>query len=129
MQTFIGQEDQYRRPTAQFRNFISADPNATFPAERDRYALYVHPGCPWAHRTILARSLKGLEDIIQLIVLDSMDPVNGWYFSGRLVGPDMDPLYGAKFLREVYLRADPSYSARVTVPMLWDKTRGNIGLK
>lgn len=107
-----------------FRNFIKADPDSAFPAEKDRYALYIHPGCPWAHRSNLTRSLKGLEDVIQLIMLDSMDPVHGWYFSGTKAGPESDPLYGAKYLREVYLRADANYTGRVTIPMLWDKTNG-----
>ncbi|KAF2095206.1 transferase [Rhizodiscina lignyota] len=111
----------FRRQPSQFRNFVKADPDAMFPAEKNRYALYIHPGCPWAHRANLTRSLKGLEDVVQLIPLDSMDPVKGWFFSGTRAGPERDPLYGAKYLREIYLRADPNYTGRVTVPMLWDK--------
>lgn len=120
----VDRDVHYRQQTQQFKNFISPEANAAFPAERDRYALYVHLACPWAHRTLLAMSVKGLQDFIQVIVLDAIDPLKGWYFSGELAGPDHDPLYGAKYLRQIYERADPNYSARVTQPILWDKIKG-----
>lgn len=122
----VDKDMQYKRQTQQFKHFISPDPDALFPAESDRYALYVHLACPWAHRTLLALHLKGLQDFIQVIVLDAMDPLKGWYFSGEIAGPAQDPLYGAKYLRQIYERADPSYCARVTVPMLWDKINGEF---
>ncbi|TKA53929.1 hypothetical protein B0A49_13888, partial [Cryomyces minteri] len=75
-------DGQFRRQTSQFRNFVTPDSNSAFPPEKDRYALYIHLGCPWAHRTSIVRTLKGLDDIIQLIVLDAMDPAKSWYFSG-----------------------------------------------
>jgi len=67
--------------------------------------------------------LKGLEDIIQFIEVDSMDPQKGWFFSGT-TGPSEDPLYGGKYLRDLYEKADPSYNGRVLVPTLWDKKQG-----
>ena len=69
----------------------------------------------------MTRSLKGLEDIIQLIMLDALDPVKGWYFSGLYAGPSKDPVSGAKYLRDLYFKASPGYSDRIRVPMLWDK--------
>lgn len=103
--------------------FRSHIPSQQFPAEPDRYVLYVNYCCPWAHRAIIARALKGLQDIIQLVEVDSRDPTHGWYFSGR-TGPVCDPLYGGRWLKELYLKADPSYSGRITVPMLFDKKQG-----
>ena len=105
---------------------MSPAENAPFPAEAGRYALYVHYGCPWAHRTIITRALKGLEDVIQLIEVDDMVEGIGWVFSGR-TGPDKDPLYGFKSLRQLYEKADKNYSGRITVPVLWDKKKGQIG--
>lgn len=64
--------------------------------------------------------------MIQLIVLDSMDPVQGWYFSGTKAGPEQDPLYGFKYMRELYYKADPNYTGRITVPLLWDKVKGQF---
>ncbi|TKA64986.1 hypothetical protein B0A49_01180 [Cryomyces minteri] len=120
-------DGQFRRQTSQFRNFVTPDSNSAFPPEKDRYALYIHLGCPWAHRTSIVRTLKGLDDIIQLIVLDAMDPAKSWYFSGDgEVGPKKDPLYGFKYLREFYEKVDPHYDGRVTVPMLWDKKKETI---
>ncbi|KAL3952445.1 hypothetical protein ACCO45_012388 [Purpureocillium lilacinum] len=83
-----------------FRNFVSNQPGAQFPAEAGRYALYVSPGCPWAHRTLIVRLLKGLESIIDVYQI---------------------PSTASKTLRELYLKADPNYSGRYTVPVLWDK--------
>ncbi|ORX90195.1 transferase, partial [Clohesyomyces aquaticus] len=81
--------------------------------------LYFNYCCPWAHRTLLVHGLKGLEDIVRLVEVDSRDQVHGWWFSGRR-GPDRDPLYGGRFMKDLYQRADPNYNGRVTVPMLWD---------
>jgi putative glutathione S-transferase len=105
-----------------FRNSI---PSQHFAAEKDRYVLYVNFCCPWAHRTILSLGLKGLGDVIQLVEADARDPNRGWYFSGRR-GPDRDPIYGVKFLGDLYLKADPQYKGRITVPMLWDKKHETV---
>merc|ERR1712032_313484 len=96
-----------------------------FPAEKDRYVLYVNYCCPWAHRTIIVRALKGLEDIIQLVEVDARDVTHRWFFSGR-TGPARDPIYGVRWMKELYLKADPQYNGRITVPLLWDKKHETI---
>ena len=88
--------------------------------------LYINKGCPWAHRANLVRSLKGLEEIIQLVVLDPELTPKGWYFTGRLGTDVKDPLYGFTYLRELYFKADPGYDKRFTVPMLWDRKKETI---
>ncbi|KAF3042161.1 hypothetical protein E8E12_007831 [Didymella heteroderae] len=107
---------------SQFRNAI---PSEHFPAEKDRYILYVNAVCPWAHRAVIVRALKGLEDIIDIVEVDARDSVHGWYFSGQR-GPSCDPRYGIRWLKELYLRADPGYTGRITIPVLWDKQRETI---
>lgn len=109
----------FARKESTFRNFVSRDPNSQFPAEKDRYVLYVCPGCPWAHRTMIVRLLKGLESTIDIIHVD-MGP-DGWYFSGVGEVPAADPLHGFKTLLELYHKVDPSFTGRPTVPVLWDK--------
>ena len=119
-----------RRPTT-FRNWVTADgsPGPTgsgdFVAERNRYHLYVSLACPWAHRTLIMRRLKGLEDIISLSVVHWRMRERGWTFTP---GPCVtaDPVNGAQALYEVYLAADPHYTGRVTVPVLWDRVRHTI---
>ncbi|CAO2649347.1 Nn.00g067320.m01.CDS01 [Neocucurbitaria sp. VM-36] len=107
---------------SKFRNLM---PSEGFPAERDRYVLYVNHVCPWAHRAIIARALKGLEDVVQLVEVDARDPIHGWYFSGHR-GPEMDPINGFRWLKELYLKADPNYSGRITIPLLWDKKQDTV---
>ncbi|UPX12526.1 Glutathionyl-hydroquinone reductase [Ascochyta rabiei] len=107
---------------SKFRDTI---PSEQFPAEKDRYVLYVNMVCPWAHRAVIVRALKGLEGIIQIVEVDARDTIHGWYFSGQR-GPECDPTYGFRWLKELYLKADPSYTGRVTIPMLWDRQRGTI---
>jgi glutathionyl-hydroquinone reductase len=85
--------------------------------------LYVNYGCPWAHRTIIVRALKGLDEVIQLVEADDMEQPKGWVFSGK-TGPGQDPLYGFKYVRQFYEKANPKYEGRITVPMLWDKKKG-----
>ena len=107
-------DGQFRRPDAQFRNHISSDPSSPFPAERDRYVLYLNWGCPWAHRTNIVRSLKGLEDIIQLVVMGFELTDRGWLFDGKDGTAEKDPLYGFTELRQLYWKADPEYKGRYT---------------
>ncbi|NLS04453.1 glutathione S-transferase family protein [Rhizobium sp. P32RR-XVIII] len=121
----------FKRAASQFRNWITADgkpgPTGTggFKAEADRYHLYVSLACPWAHRTLIFRKLKKLENIISVSVVDPLMAENGWEFKiGD--GATGDQLYGAKTLWEIYRKADPHYSGRVTVPVLWDKKTGTI---
>jgi len=119
-----------RMPT-RFRNWITPDGGAGptgesgFPAEAGRYHLYVSLACPWAHRTIIFRKLKKLEDVISLSVVSYHMGSLGWTFD-RLTGSTGDEVNNAIRLSEIYLRADPRFSGRVTVPALWDKERGTI---
>ncbi len=115
---------EYRRQDSHFRNWITADgaagPNGEpgFKAEKGRYHLYVSLACPWAHRTLIFRGLKQLEDYIDVTVVEPIMLENGWELT--------DPLYGLDFLYQLYLKADASYEGRVTVPVLWDKQNETI---
>ncbi|MFX0543301.1 glutathione S-transferase family protein [Roseovarius sp. S4756] len=121
---------KFERSESQFRNWVTADGSAGptgeggFKAEAGRYHLYVSLACPWANRTLILRSLKGLKDAIGLSVVNPYMGDHGWTFeAGPGVIPDPG---GADYMYQVYLRADPEYSGRVTVPVLWDKERGTI---
>jgi putative glutathione S-transferase len=116
---------QWKRPASSFRDVVSAEAGAKYPPEKGRYLLYVSFGCPWAHRTIIVRKLKGLEDIIELIEVGDLVEGKGWTFNAPN-GPTEDPRYGYKYLRELYAKADPSFDGRVTVPVLWDTKTENI---
>lgn len=122
---------RFIRSQSAFRNWVTADGAAGpsgkggFKAEPGRYHLYVSLACPWAHRTLIFRKLKGLEEAISLSVVHWLMAENGWTFApGEGVVPD--PFGGARFLHEVYTRAAPHYSGRVTVPVLWDRQGGTI---
>ncbi|KAK1760226.1 glutathione S-transferase [Echria macrotheca] len=121
-----GADGHFTRPASSFRNFISPDPSSQFPAEKGRYALYLAPTCPWAHRTLIVRVLKGLEDIVDLYQLHTTMGPDGWYFSGEGDSLPADPLYGCKLLKELYKKADPNFEGRYTVPVLWDKKTHTI---
>jgi len=122
---------RFERSKSQFRNWITADGSAGptgeggFKAEPGRYHLYVSYACPWAHRTLIFRALKKLEAVISVSVVDFLMVEEGWTFYGT-TGSTGDDLYGSKRLYEIYTRADPNYSGRVTVPVLWDKQRQTI---
>ena len=108
-----------------FRDWIPRDPNARYPVAAGRYHLYVSLACPWAHRTIIVRKLLGLEDAIGMTVVDPIRDDRGWAFrAGPGLGPD--PINDFHFLSEAYLATDPTYSARVTVPVLWDTVTKRI---
>jgi putative glutathione S-transferase len=98
-----------------------ADRSAPFTAEAGRYHLYVSYACPWAHRTLIFRALKGLEALISVTVVEPLMLAQGWELA-----PGADPVNGARFLHEVYSRAKPDYTGRVTVPVLWDRHEGTI---
>jgi glutathionyl-hydroquinone reductase len=122
---------RFVRPDAPFRNWVTAsgEPGPTgvggFKAEPGRYHLIVSLACPWAHRTLIFRRLKGLESMISLSVVHWMLSERGWTFDeGRGVIPD--PVFGASALSEFYVKARPDYSGRVTVPVLWDKKTSTI---
>ncbi|KAL2810521.1 glutathione S-transferase [Aspergillus granulosus] len=119
-------DGQFRRKPSVFRNFISRSKDAEFPAEKGRYYLYLSLACPWAHRANIVRTLKGLENIIPIVLLDHDMGPEGWYFSGREGTATQDPLYGHKRLRDLYFHADPEYTGRFTVPMLWDSKKETI---
>src|SRR4051794_28870509 len=122
---------RFVRRDSQFRNWVTPDGSpgpsggSGFPAEPDRYHLYVSLACPWAHRALIFRRLKGLEDIIGVSVVHWLMHEHGWTFAA---GPGVtgDRLHGSAFLHELYTRAQPGYSGRVTVPVLWDKRQDKI---
>jgi putative glutathione S-transferase len=122
---------EFVRTDAQFRNWVTADGNrgpsgeGGFAAEAGRYHLYVSLACPWASRTLIFRALKGLEGMIGLSVVNPYMGEHGWTFD-ETPGVVPDPVFGARYLYEVYLRAAPEYSGRVTVPVLWDLERDTI---
>jgi putative glutathione S-transferase len=118
---------EFVREDSQYRNWITADgapgPSGEggFPAAEGRYHLYISYACPWAHRTLIFRKLKDLEDLIGLSVVGPDMLEQGWE-----IGEGQDPIFGASYLYEIYRRAKPDYSGRVTVPVLWDKERATI---
>lgn len=116
--------DFARQPDT-FRNWILGEDEAEFPAQTGRYHLYVSLACPWAHRTIIMRKLKGLEPIIGMTVVDPIRDDRGWAFREG-PGHTNDPINGFQFLREAYLANDASYASRVTVPVLWDTVTKRI---
>lgn len=125
-------EGRFQRSESKFRNWITADgsPGPTgeggFAAEPDRYHLYVSLACPWAHRTLILRRLKGLENMITVSVVHPLMKEHGWTFASDFEGATDDRLYGHNFLHQLYTQADPHYSGRVTVPVLWDTQRQTI---
>lgn len=122
---------KFERKESSFRNWITKDgskeigTNQAYKAEKNRYHLYVSLACPWAHRTIIYRKLKGLEDVISLSVVNPLMKEHGWTFS-----PEKeviaDPIFQADFLHQIYTKADANYTGRVTVPVLWDKKTQTI---
>lgn len=122
---------RFKREDAVFRNWVTADgsPGPTgeggFPAERGRYHLYVSWACPWAHRTLIFRRLKKLEEVISVDVVHWHMAENGWELKTG-DGATGDSLFGSRYLHEVYTRAKADYTGRVTVPTLWDKQRETI---
>ncbi|MDA0675283.1 MAG: glutathione S-transferase family protein [Proteobacteria bacterium] len=112
---------RFERSETAFRSWLTADGSSGFKAEPGRYHLYVSYACPWAHRTLIMRNLKGLEDAVSVSVVDPVMASDGWTLS---VGAD--PVNDARFLHEVYTLAEPRYSGRVTVPVLWDRERATV---
>ena len=122
----------FKRTTDKFRNWITADGSAGpsgeggFEAATGRYHLYVSYACPWAHRTLIFRKLKGLEDHLSVSAVHPDMLSDGWTFETDENGATGDTLYGLPFARDIYVKADPQVSGRVTVPILWDKERETI---
>ena len=123
---------KFERSTAGFRNWVTADGSAGpsgeggFKAESGRYHLYVSLACPWAHRTLIFRALKGLADHIGISIVHPEMLSDGWTFATDFPGATGDRLFGLPFLRDIYTRTDPKVSGRVTVPILYDTQRGTI---
>ncbi|HEY1981000.1 MAG TPA: glutathione S-transferase family protein [Xanthobacteraceae bacterium] len=121
---------RFVRPSTNFRNFVTADGSAGpsgeggFPAEAGRYHLYVSLACPWAHRTLIFRALKKLNNMISVSNTEPLYGKTGWEFATQ--GGPPDTVNGKTTLAEIYLLADPHYTGRVSVPVLWDKKRRTI---
>ncbi len=111
---------EYLRPSSTFRNWIRAGDELPFPALPGRYHLYVARACPWCHRAMIARVAKRLENIISISYVEPFVFDNGWTFS------QPDPLTGVRYVHELYSQADPLYTGRATVPVLWDKETHTI---
>ncbi|MBE7212135.1 MAG: glutathione S-transferase family protein [Gluconacetobacter diazotrophicus] len=119
-----GKTGAFERTETRFRDRITADGSSGFAPDPGRYRLYVSLACPWAHRCLIVRALKGLADTIAVSVVNPIMGEDGWSFApDRAVVPDPE---GARFLRDVYLRAEPRCSGSVTVPVLWDTRRRTI---
>lgn len=118
-------EGRFIRQDSGFRHRIGADSPEGFTPEAGRYVLYMAYICPWACRALIALRLKGLEHAIDIRVVDPRLTEQGWAFTGQL-GTDLDDLNGARHLHALYTRADPTYTGRATVPVLWDRSRATI---
>lgn len=118
-------QGRFMRNPTKFRNWVRADGSTGFKAESGRYHLYVSYACPWAHRTLIMRQLKGLEEAISLSIVDPFMDEDGWEFSDA-PGCIPDTVNGSRYLREVYIKADPQCTGRVTVPILWDQETNTI---
>ena len=116
----------FKRSESQFRNWITNDGSSDFAPESGRYHLYVSYACPWAHRTLIFRQLKGLSEHISVDAVHPDMLSEGWTFEADGNGATGDRLYHLPFARDIYVKADPAYSGRVTVPILWDKHRETI---
>jgi putative glutathione S-transferase len=111
---------EFVRWQSRFRARVTADGSSAFAAAPGRYHLFVSYACPWAHRTILVRKLKGLEHVTGLTAVNPFMGDDGWFFD------EPEPITGARYLRDIYERAEPHYTGRVTTPVLWDRERGTI---
>jgi glutathionyl-hydroquinone reductase len=121
----MSDDGEFERQEDAFRDQVSADGSTLYAVEANRYHLYVSLACPWAHRTVIVRQLKGLESVIGLTVLDPVRDERGWAFRDG-DGFSHDPINGFKFLSEAYVASKPGYHGRFTVPVLWDKRTHRI---
>ena len=120
---YANRSGEFVRDESKFRDWVRADGSTDYPAAAQRYHLYVSLACPWAHRALVLRALKGLEDAITVSVVDPYMGGEGWSFGARCGG---DGVNAAVLLREIYLKAKSDYTGRVTVPVLWDKQTATI---
>ena len=125
---FKTQNGEFVRSNTEFHDFVTRDGSSGFKAEAGRYHLYVSHACPWAHRTVILRALKGLEKAISLTVVHHFLSAEGWSFvkDGSVAGCEPDPVLNASYLKELYLLANPNYVGRITVPALYDKKTNKI---
>jgi glutathionyl-hydroquinone reductase len=126
-----GSDGSWKRQSSAFRDLVTADGSSGLPAQAGRYHLYVSRACPWAHRTIIMRRLKGLEDAIGMTVVDPVRDERGWRFIHGEAPDDpangeRDPVNGWAYLEEGYVATDPGWNGRVTVPTLWDTETGRV---
>ena len=120
-------QGRFQRTQATFRHWITRNPKDRFPAEAKRYHLYVSYACPWAHRTLIYRAIKGLENIIDVSVVDWHMGSQGWTFTpSEPNNGAKDQLYHLQFAHQLYTQASPSFTGRVTVPILWDTQEHTI---
>ena len=116
-----GTDGQFNRQEDSFRSFVRKDSSSEFPAVANRYHLYASLACPWAHRVIIVRKLKGLEKIIGMTIVDPVRDEKGWRFT-----EEPDPINDFEYLKQAYIASDPGFDARVTVPVLWDCIKQKI---
>ncbi len=114
-------DGEFIRQKSAFRDTIAAD--SKFTAEKDRYHLYVSYACPWAHRTLIFRALKGLEDVISVSIVSPKMGKEGWSFIDNYPGSSADPINQAQYIKDIYVKADPQFTGKATVPLLWDKQK------
>lgn len=121
------QSGKFKRTPTTFRSRVTVDGKSGFKAEAERYHLYVSLACPWAHRTLIMREIKGLNDVISVSIAEPIMSDLGWMFSDLLEEiPPKSDRYAPRYLQEIYLKADPFYTGRVTVPVLWDRQTQTI---
>jgi putative glutathione S-transferase len=123
---YTDEDGEFQRSETTFRDRVRDDPDARFQPDAGRYHLYVARACPWAHGAAMVRALLGIEDAITLDVVDPHRQDDGWEFTPEKEGCTADSILGSDYLREVYVAADPDYTGRVTVPVLWDRREGTI---
>jgi len=122
----VADNGEFLRHQTSFRSQIRADGTTDFAPDSGRYHLYVSYACPWAHRTLIARKLKGLEEAIGFDVVDPVLPKTGWTFDGSAPGATGDTVNGFRDLREAYQASNPGFDGAITVPVLWDKQTRQI---
>lgn len=118
-------DGQYDRQEDEFRDWVTADGSSGYSVTKGRYHLYVSWACPWAHRTIIARRIKGLDNVVGMTVVDPIRDDRGWAFRNGL-GHTTDPVNGFQFLSQAYIATNPHFQSRVTVPVLWDSETHRI---
>lgn len=126
VEPYTDEDGAFDRVETTFRDWVRNEPGARFQPEPDRYHLYVTRSCPWAHGTTLTRELVGLTDVVSMDILDPWREDEGWEFTPDKDDCTADSVHGYDYLRDVYTAADPSYTGRVTVPVLWDRKNATI---